>query len=138
MFSALKIGLMGTGQNFIVTEAYYKIPTLNYEYWGHEAYLGIGGSVAPTTLLGQTIDRLVYFEVAFMKFRIALIGNHPQNLFHSITPQDGDTYYTSAADDYSYNGGLNTTLWDWGSGGTPATRPARWDGSGTSTVTIII
>ena len=86
------------------------------------------GSAAAATYKGNIIVGLAYTQLGgphFFEFLLA--GSHPQNFFTSLTPEDG-VLLTSASASVVELGGY--TRWRW----SPVTKPARWEGTGTSTV----
>jgi hypothetical protein len=103
------------------------------------------GSRSPTTYNGVTIEAALRYESNFIgatqTFIFILQGNRAQNFFTSITPQ-GATALTSASAAYSYDSTGNFTEWSWSTLSDPpadlgAAFISQWDGSGTSTITIV-
>ena len=87
------------------------------------------GSAAAATYKGNIIVGLAYTQFGgphFFEFLLA--GSHPQNFFTSLTPEDGVLLTSASATTFDEPGGY--TRWRW----SPQTKPARWEGTGTSTV----
>tara|TARA_R110000764_G_scaffold40882_3_gene91469 strand:- start:4214 stop:4723 length:510 start_codon:yes stop_codon:yes gene_type:complete len=86
------------------------------------------GSIDSNSFGSETISAAYWASGG--KFTFSLLGTHTQlGMFTDITFQDGATHLPSNADAFVVFSGY--TIWAW-----TETRPARWDGTGTSTVII--
>lgn len=98
------------------------------------------GSINPTTLSSVALTA-VFFNgqnsvdepPAAGNFVVRMSGNRAQSFFTSVEPQDAVVLATSDAT-RSYDSTNDRTQWLW----VGVTWPARWDGTGTSTVNFIV
>lgn len=97
------------------------------------------GSMVSNFIFGYEIAELYYYSgFAGQSFHFALYGIHSQTLFESIKPQDGAEFFLASADSFTtdsdyFGQGFSISMWEWNTG---ISKPSRWDGSGTSTVTF--
>lgn len=112
-------------ETITVTEHVYHDSWMG-SYYGFSLY---GGSRSPTTFRGVNIVRLYIQDYFDIQAYVVLSGNRSQSFFTTVNFQDVGALASSSAA-YSYISGDNTTQWVW----TIGSKPARWDGSGTSTV----
>jgi len=91
------------------------------------------GSRSPSTFdSGKVLSAAYYFSLGPV-FTIAIDGNHPQSLVESVSPQDGGTLNEPGdITGFNYDAVDDRTEWSFSAGSIPA----RWNGSGTSTVNI--
>jgi hypothetical protein len=130
MFTASKIAA-ASNSTLTVTEDTWTTIFGTWEHWGMEVITH--GSMSPTDYRGLPVTTCKYYDAVGLKFfRFRVTGIVTQDFFTSIQPQDGLKLLTAAAEvTFTAEGGV--TRWHWAS----VIIPARWDGTGTSIVTIV-
>jgi len=129
MFGSSKVATgVGSGKTIInVTDG---SGGSSYGFSNHDG--NVWGSIDQQPLNAE-INALRYWDTTLDQFQFYVKGNHAkESLFITVQAEGGDLE-TAAASFHSYDAGTDTTQWFWLS-----SKPAGWDGSGTSTVTIIV
>jgi hypothetical protein len=142
MFGASKVIFTRRQQVITVTEG-SRNPIGAIWFYGYEAPEGTGSVNTDTTLTGHTIIRLGYNDSTLttggildyprIDFEGDLSSLDPAEVFSTAVYEgDSNVYTAQSRSGWDYNASLNYTIIWWENN----EHPARWDGSGTSTVTL--